>query len=358
MNYIKMNVIKEIKEYKYAPRVQNKKKLDITYGADEKYLFACGISITSILLNNDNNSFSFHVFTDFLDFDNESKFKKLAENLCADVTLYLIDCKELKNLPRTERLNYSTYIRFIIADQLCESKDKILHLDADISCNASIEALNDIALGNNAGAVVKDSLGEIEGVKLSMRLGIPNIEQNYFNAGFLLLNLVYWRSHNITHQAFALLSSKKYKGKLCLNDQDALNILFLGKIINLSTKYNRIYNVSHERKRKSKRKQEDCVLPDLNDAALIHYTGSTKPWNSWANYTSCDIFKKAQAASEWKNHLSVPPQIREELKDCAKQYFYQKDYINWIKYRAKYYFRKYQYYFRKDLDKLSITSQG
>ncbi|EGY28348.1 Lipopolysaccharide biosynthesis protein [Candidatus Regiella insecticola 5.15] len=242
----------------------------------------------------------------------------------------------------------------IIADQLCESKDKILYLDADIFCNGSIEALNNIKLGDNACAVVKDVLGEIEGVKLSMRLDIPSIEDYYFNSGFLLLNLAYWRSHNITHQAFALLSSKKYEGKLVFFDQDALNILFLVKIINLSTKYNRIYNLSHERERKRK----DCVLPDLNDAALIHYTGNTKPWHSWANYTACDVFKKAQAASEWKDHLPIPPQIREELRECAKHYFYQKDYINWIKNRAKYYFRKYQYSFRKHLDKLSITSQS
>lgn len=329
-----MNVIKEIKEYKYAPTVQKKKKLDIAYGVDEKYLFASGISITSILLNNDNSAFAFHVFTDFLDFENESKFKKLAENRCADITLYLIDCTMLKNLPCSDRFNYSAYIRLIIADQLCGSKDKILYLDADIFCNASIEALNDIQLGDNASGVVKDALGKSAKAKLSMRLDIPGIEDHYFNSGFLLLNLAYWRSHDITHQAFALLSSKKYEGKLVFFDQDILNILFFGKTINVSTKYNLLYDLNHERKRKRK----NCALPDLSDSALIHYFGSTKPWHSWANYTACDIFKKAQAASEWKDPLSIPPKISEELKICAKHHFYQKNYINWIKSHAKYYF--------------------
>ncbi len=333
-----MNVIKEIKEYKYAPTVQKKKKLDIAYGVDEKYLFASGISITSILLNNDNSAFAFHVFTDFLDFENDSKFKKLAENRCADITLYLIDCKKLKNLPCSERLNYSTYIRFIIADQLCGSKDKILYLDADIFCNASIETLNDIDLDDNACAVIKDALGKSASAKLSVRLDIPGIEDRYFNAGFLLLNLVHWRSHDVTNQAVAILGSKKYEGKLNFFDQDALNILFFGKIINLSARYNRFYDLSRERKRK--RKREDSVLPNLNDSALIHYIGSTKPWHSWANYAACDLFKKAQAASEWKDHLSIPPQIRDELRECAKHSFYQKDYINWIKNRVKYYFSR------------------
>ncbi|GFN46890.1 lipopolysaccharide 1,3-galactosyltransferase [Candidatus Regiella insecticola] len=327
-----MNVIKEIKEYKYAPRTQNKKKLDIAYGVDEKYLFASGISITSILLNNDNSAFAFHVFTDFLDSENESKFKKLAKNRCADIILYLIDCKKLKNLPCSERLNYSTYIRFIIADQLCGSKDKILYLDADIFCNGSIEALNDIELGNNACGVVKDALGKNEKATLSMRLDIPGIEDHYFNAGFLLLNLVYWRSHDVTHKAFALFGSKKYEGKLVFFDQDILNILFFGKTINVSAKYNLLYDLNHERKRKN------CALPDLNVSVLIHYFGITKPWHSWANYPSCDLFKKAQAASEWKDHLSIPPKIFEELKICAKHSFYQKNYINWIKSHAKYYF--------------------
>jgi len=333
-----MNIIKEIKEYKYAPAVQKKKKLDIAYGVDEKLLFASGISITSILLNNDNRSFSFHVFTDFLDLVNETKFQQLAENRCADITLYLIDCKKLKNLPNNERFNYSSYIRLIIAEQLCGSKDKVLYLDADIFCNNSIEDLNNIELSHNACGVVKDALGKSARAKLSMRLDTPGIEQQYFNSGFLLLNLVYWRAHDITHQALALLSSKKYEGKLVYFDQDILNVLFFGKTININAKYNQLYDLNHEKKRNRK----NCVLPDLNGSALIHYFGNTKPWHSWANYAACDVFKKAKAASEWKDHLPIPPQTHEELEVCIKHNFYQKDYINWIKNRTKCYFRKQQ----------------
>lgn len=182
---------------------------------------------------------------------------------------------------------------------------------------------------------IKDALGNSARAKLSVRFDIPCIEDHYFNAGFLLLNLVHWRSNDVTNQAVAILGSKKYEGKLNFFDQDALNILFFGKIINLSAKYNRFYDLSRERKRK-----KSCTLLNLNDSALIHYIGSTKPWHSWDNYAACDLFKKAKAASEWKDHLSLPPQIREELKECAKYSFYQKDYINWIKNRAKYYLGK------------------
>lgn len=214
----------------------------------------------------------------------------------------------------------------------------MLYLDADIFCNGSIEALNDIELGDNACGVVKDPLEGIEGATVSMRLDIPGIEDHYFNSGFLLLNLAYWKSHDVTHQAFALLSSKKYEGKLVLFDQDVLNILFFGKTININAKYNQLYDLNHEKKRNRK----NCVLPDLNGSALIHYFGNTKPWHSWANYAACDVFKKAKAASEWKDHLPIPPQTHEELEVCIKHNFYQKDYINWIKNRTKCYFRKQQ----------------
>ncbi|WP_339057502.1 glycosyltransferase [Candidatus Regiella endosymbiont of Tuberolachnus salignus] len=332
MNFANSDVIKAIKEYKYSPTAQKKKKLDIAYGVDEKLLFASGISITSILLNNDNRSFSFHVFTDFLDLVNETKFQQLAENRCADITLYLIDCKKLKNLPNNERFNYSSYIRLIIAEQLCGSKDKVLYLDADIFCNNSIEDLNNIELSHNACGVVKDALGKSARAKLSMRLDTPGIEQQYFNSGFLLLNLVYWRAHDITHQALALLSSKKYEGKLVYFDQDILNVLFFGKTININARYNTFCDLDHKGKTRT--------LQDLNDSALVHYIGSTKPWHSWANYPSCEIFKKAKEASEWKDTPFFHPHRVYEYKACAKHNRYQKDYIKWIKNRAKYRLKK------------------
>lgn len=40
--------------------------LNVAYGVDENFLFGAGISICSLLLNN-NNFFKFHLVTDYID---------------------------------------------------------------------------------------------------------------------------------------------------------------------------------------------------------------------------------------------------------------------------------------------------
>lgn len=41
--------------------------LNVSYGVDKNFMFGSGVSITSVLMNNQDINFSFHLFTDYID---------------------------------------------------------------------------------------------------------------------------------------------------------------------------------------------------------------------------------------------------------------------------------------------------
>ncbi len=79
---------------------------NIAYGIDRNFIFGCGISIASILLNNKALNFTFHIFTDFFDKKNKEEFTKLCQQYNTQIVIYIVNCDELKTLPSTKNWSY------------------------------------------------------------------------------------------------------------------------------------------------------------------------------------------------------------------------------------------------------------
>ncbi|MGL2908112.1 glycosyltransferase family 8 protein [Helicobacter pylori] len=98
----------------------------------------------------------------------------------------------------------------------------------------------------------------------------PNLEEaqilfdNYFNAGFLALNLKLWREENLENQliGFFLLKNEK----LLFSDQDALCFVCRGRILELPYSYNAHPSFL-----------DTPSFPSLKEARMLHFWGD-KPW--------------------------------------------------------------------------------
>ena len=80
-------------------------------------------------------------------------------------------------------------------------KDKVEHfiyLDADTLCFDKLNDINSIDISNVICAVSHDSL-DIHDTKNAKRLGLST--GNYFNAGFLYINIENWVKHDIENKA-------------------------------------------------------------------------------------------------------------------------------------------------------------
>ncbi|MEQ4680813.1 glycosyltransferase [Providencia rettgeri] len=165
-------------------------------------------------------------------------------------------------------------------------------------------------------------------------LGVPSIASGYFNAGFLVLNLVNWSKFDISTKAMDLLSQDAVKAKLSYLDQDILNMLLTGKVIYLDGKYNTQYSINYELQ---KGKKENPITPET---VLIHYIGPTKPWHEWANYPTAQPFISAKDVSPWKDIPLLKAKSSNHLRYCAKHMFNQGKVFSGIKNNLQYFLVK------------------
>ncbi|WP_238699820.1 glycosyltransferase family 8 protein [Helicobacter pylori] len=120
---------------------------------------------------------------------------------------------------------------------------------------------------------------------------------NYFNAGFLALNLKLWRKENLENQliAFFLLKNEK----LLFSDQDALCFVCRGRILELPYSYNAHPSFL-----------DTPSFPSVKEAHMLHFWGD-KPWKllsvigakKWHEALILTPFKDAYFNAPFLDHL-------------------------------------------------------
>ncbi|GAA9341450.1 glycosyltransferase family 8 protein [Helicobacter pylori] len=138
---------------------------------------------------------------------------------------------------------------------------------------------------------------------------------NYFNAGFLVLNLKLWRKENLENQliGFFLLKNEK----LLFNNQDALCFVCRGKILELPYSYNAHPSFL-----------DTPSFPSIEEARMLHFWGD-KPWKllsvigtkKWHEVLIQTPFKDAYFNAPFLDHLfeSFQNQARNEETHALHQ---------------------------------------
>ena len=98
-------------------------------------------------------------------------------------------------------------------------------------------------------------------------------EADYFNAGFLVMNLKRMREEGVV-EAFREHAKIKYDQ----NDQDILNIVCNGRVQILPSLYN--FQVNHFSNYMWNRKNPQLAFGEQFKKATLHETWKNKPWNS------------------------------------------------------------------------------
>ncbi|ROP56232.1 UDP-glucose/galactose:(glucosyl)LPS alpha-1,2-glucosyl/galactosyltransferase [Enterobacter sp. BIGb0383] len=282
-----------IEKHEFNSSVQPRsKKINVAYGVDRNFLFGTGISMTSVLVNNADIDVHFYIATDYIDNDYLESVERLTKMYSTTVTILVFDNEAFRKLPSTKSWTYAMYYRYFAFEYLCTTLSAVLYLDADVICKGSLRELADINFHSEYAAVIND-IDEVR-LKSGSRLGIPELNNGYFNSGVVFANLDVWKEKNLLTQAFSILQERQKD--LLYFDQDVLNILFVGHTILLRRDFNCIYGVDQELKNKSDDVYQDYIN---DDTVLIHYVGVTKPWHTWAKYPVAKFFIEAYEKSAW-----------------------------------------------------------
>ncbi|WRC53342.1 glycosyltransferase family 8 protein [Helicobacter pylori] len=175
-----------------------------------------------------------------------------------------------------------------------------------------------IAMDRNSAKDLYE-LRQMHAKNIGVADAFPNLEEaqilfdNYFNSGFLALNLKLWREENLENQliAFFLLKNEK----LLFNDQDALCFVCRGRILELPYSYNAHPSFL-----------DTPSFPSIKEARMLHFWGD-KPWKllsvigakKWHEILIETPFKDAYFNAPFLDHLFESLQNKDKDKDKETQ---------------------------------------
>ncbi len=189
----------------------------------------------------------------------------------------------------------------LLLPEILPEYDSLVYIDCDVIVRQDVGRLfAETDLGDNWLGVVFEAPIENQAER-ARAVGCD--PQRYFNSGFLLMNLKQMRKEHVSER---LLEACRVP-YLEFPDQDALNQVCLGRVLQLSPVYNGIRTFFIQKyKPDFVRQYSEELWDEVQRNGTIHYTGG-KPWN---------IFS-VRFGDWWRTYEKLPDEIKQEWKPSA-----------------------------------------
>ena len=275
--------------------------IHISFNIDGNYVKHCAVTLVSLFENNKDEEFCVHLVATGLSQTDEEQLKQIVKSYNNKILFYTPNPKLLEGFTIkkfSKRITMATYYRCILADLLPTNIDKVIYMDCDIVIRGSISAFWETPLDGVGVAAVEDI-----GCNESSRYDILQYPQkdSYFNAGVLLINLKYWRQHNMTQSCIDYYS--KYPERILFNDQDLLNSILHKdkKMLDLC------WNVQDGFYRTPKEMTPEWMekfVEVLKNPIILHYT-NRKPWDYDSQHPLRMEYFKYLDKTPWRNEKAL-----------------------------------------------------
>ena len=286
----------------------------LTCSTDDNYVQHCMAMLCSLFENNKDCQVDVYILIgNPLQKCNQEKLAALAKQYGTSISYCFVDYRFLEKFPiKRENINrwsIAIYYRLYAEELLPKTVDKVLYLDCDTIVDSSLKELFDMDWDGIAVGVVPDMCTEWN--EFYERLGY-NKEKGYFNSGVVLMNLDYWRKHNIGQQCLSWLADNY---DMVVNpDQDVLNVVLADKKKALPVTYN--YQIQLRMPyffdTFSDTLKEEILK--TQHPVIIHYADELKPWMAYYySYPFNDVWHKYKKISLWKDMPDALPAKRKAI---------------------------------------------
>lgn len=270
--------------------------MDIACNIDNNYVQHCVVMLTSLFENNKDEKITVYLVSGPLSEENEQVLRNLFRQYKQELRRYHIDQELVNDCPTREssHLTVSTYYRLFLASILPDTLSKVLYLDCDMIIRGSLCELWDTDVSGYPVACIED-----------MWCGRPEYygrmhydpAYSYFNGGVLVVNLDYWRTHQLQPQFLEY--ARKYPERLLYCDQDVLNgVLHEHKLL-LPFKWN-VQDGFFRRKRRIRKETWAELDASIRNPVILHYTGGRKPWHFGSDHPMRKEYNKYLDLTVWK----------------------------------------------------------
>lgn len=273
--------------------------IEIVICTDDNYVMPSGVLLTSILMNSEcPASVRIHLISERrLSDASRYSLDKIIEKYHSNIVYYNFPVST-HNLPchekwQSDHISVTAYMRLFIVDILPKDINKVIYLDCDVICRHDLSELWNEDIDEYAIGCCKegnDDFGFYNNIKLEFEL-------SYFNSGVQLINLSYWREKNVLRRCIDF--AMEFPERCVWYDQDILNSVLRREKKLLHRKYN-VSSSLLEKNRKLLWTDFDEVALALEDPVLIHFSGSSKPWNTISDdHPYRQVFRFYQFHTEW-----------------------------------------------------------
>ena len=294
--------------------------MDIAICINENYLMPSGVMLCSLFENNEEEQIVVHALLGKDGDKCKQPLKDLTSKYHQKILFYDMSQISMDDFPvglhfQESFITIEAYYRLFLMNVLPRTMDKVLYLDSDIVICGSIRELWDIDISDVAVGAVPDcfhqDIHETNRIGYEVGLGI-------FNSGVLLINLKYWREHDVMKEFVAY--AKEAKDHLKYHDQDVLNYVFRHCKKELPIRFNlQTIHMYYDRFRYLHFRLIEDVKEAFINPVVIHYTGPEKPWYSNAYHPLKAYFNKYRQLTPWKDvplvrlHIPIKRRLRNIL---------------------------------------------
>ena len=286
LNNIKIKkLIKEAKKINENHKSnKNKTKISISYSTDNNYIYPALVSMTSLVLNSDNDTFYNIYILHSPDFTAESKkfLKSIEDKYPYICQIEFINMMNLyKGLSSNIRTPTSAYYRLSLQDVLPEV-DKIIYLDGDTLIFQDLKELIELDMKGNVGLGLLDSIPDaIES------FGFKNA--TVLNTGVLLMDLKGLRKYGYSKKIEDFIINNKHR--LIQQDQTILNVVMQDRIAPFPPKFGIWAFSSKEEKEEHLNKQwsrlkynETEFFYACNHPVILHFIWPKPFWRIYTKF--------------------------------------------------------------------------
>jgi lipopolysaccharide biosynthesis glycosyltransferase len=288
--------------------ISKRPPLNIAISFDKNYVGAFFVLLLSILINNKKSKVNVYTIAPEISGPEKTTIQKLAQRYNAKVIFYDLDRTLVSNFSLntfmhfTDAIFYKLYFPLVVPGTV----KRLLYLDTDTLVLVDLHELFASKMNAPLGAV-SDT-----GMHVRNDLGI-NSEENYFNAGVLLIDVPAWLSQDVTSRALEFIQQRDNTS--IFGEQDALNYIFRNNWHKIQSKFN--FKPLVDIPDLPSRLQRSLI----EKQAIIHYVGFFKPWtvfNSPAKYLYERYQSKLAKTPEGK--LISDSRLQTDLTRCITLY--------------------------------------
>lgn len=297
--------------------------MNVVYSASDLYSSLAGISLTSLLMNNQNaDEIHVIIMDNGISEGNKEKLTNTVQKFGRDI-LFVPLADSLKDINiNVQKWNISTFGRLFEASSLPDL-DKVIHVDCDTIVVDSLEPLWNMDMSHAVVAGAPDCLSDA----YKSNIGLKPTDK-YLNAGLIVLNLKRIREKQL--EAVFLQYIEKNSRFLTYVDQEILNsCISEDEKIELPLKYNS-YSILHYLNYKHLKIlrhvnhmfSQENYKEAVDHPALVHYTGcfleGTRPWIEGDSHPLKSLFESYKSASQWADMPAWADQRLEKSKIISR----------------------------------------